>query len=364
MTGNERMTFCNTGSEAVMAALRVARAVTGRDKIVMFNGDYHGQFDEVLVRSVRRPGGPPRSAPVAAGILQSAVDNVVVLDYGAPELLDWIQENANDLAAVIVEPVQSRHPDLQPFEFLRVLRDITTNAGAALVMDEIVTGFRVHPGGMQAVTGIRADMATYGKVIGGGLPIGILAGKAKFMDALDGGQWSYGDESVPEVAPTFFAGTFVRHPLVLAGVRAVLLHLKAQGPALQIEIADRAADLAERLNGVFARHRLKAKAERYSSFLYFTMHADGPLASLLFYHLRDRGIYAQDGFPLFLNAAHGADDVARVVAAFDDSLNEMARDGVVGEAGTAAERCRRPRRCDRATNGEPDRNLALRSERG
>ena len=336
MTGNERMTFCNTGSEAVMAALRVARAVTGRDKIVMFNGDYHGQFDEVLVRSVRRPGGPPRSAPVAAGILQSAVDNVVVLDYGAPELLDWIQENANDLAAVIVEPVQSRHPDLQPFEFLRVLRDITTNAGAALVMDEIVTGFRVHPGGMQAVTGIRADMATYGKVIGGGLPIGILAGKAKFMDALDGGQWSYGDESVPEVAPTFFAGTFVRHPLVLAGVRAVLLHLRAQGPALQIEIADRAADLAERLNGVFARHRLKAKAERYSSFLYFTMHADGPLASLLFYHLRDRGIYAQDGFPLFLNAAHGADDVARVVAAFDDSLNEMARDGVVGEAGTAA----------------------------
>ena len=240
------------------------------------------------------------------------------------------------MAAVIVEPVQSRRPDLQPFEFLRVLRDITTNAGAALVMDEIVTGFRVHPGGMQAVTGIRADMATYGKVIGGGLPIGILAGKAKFMDALDGGQWSYGDESVPEVAPTFFAGTFVRHPLVLAGVRAVLLHLKAQGPALQIEIADRAVDLAERLNGVFARHRLKAKAERYSSFLYFTMHADGPLASLLFYHLRDRGIYAQDGFPLFLNAAHGADDVARVVAAFDDSLNEMARDGVVGEAGTAA----------------------------
>ena len=119
MTGNERMTFCNTGSEAVMAALRVARAVTGRDKVVMFNGDYHGQFDEVLVRSARRPGGPPRSAPIAAGILQSAVENMVVLDYGAPESLEWIRQNADDLAAVIVEPVQSRHPDLQPFEFLR-----------------------------------------------------------------------------------------------------------------------------------------------------------------------------------------------------------------------------------------------------
>ena len=206
-------------------------------------------------------------------------------------------------------------------------------------MDEIVTGFRTHPGGMQAVTGIRADLATYGKVIGGGLPIGILAGKAKFMDALDGGQWSYGDESVPEVAPTFFAGTFVRHPLVLAGVRAVLLHLKAQGPALQERIAERAADLAEGLNEIFARHGLKAKAERFSSFLYFSLHADGPLAGLLFYHLRDRGIYVQDGFPLFLNAAHTAEDIAQIAAAFDDSLDEMARAGICGveAAATAAE---------------------------
>jgi amino acid adenylation domain-containing protein len=330
MTGNERMTFCNTGSEAVMAALRIARAVTGRDSVVMFNGAYHGQFDEVLVRSARRPGGPPRSAPIAAGILQSAVENMVVLDYGAPESLDWIRQNADDLAAVIVEPVQSRHPNLQPFEFLRTLRQITADEGVAFIMDEIVTGFRTHPGGMQAVTGIRADLATYGKVIGGGLPIGILAGKAKFMDALDGGQWSYGDESVPEVAPTFFAGTFVRHPLVLAGVRAVLKHLKAQGPALQERIARRAASLAEALNEVFAQHGLEARAECYASFLYFNLHADGTLAGLLFYHLRDRGIYLQDGFPLFLNAAHTEEDIAQIVGAFADSLDEMARGGIIG----------------------------------
>ena len=336
MTGNERMTFCNTGSEAVMAGLRVARAVTGRDKVVMFNGGYHGQFDEVLVRSARRPGTPPRSAPIAAGILQSAVENMVVLDYGAPESLEWIRQNADDLAAVIVEPVQSRHPDLQPFEFLRTLRQITADEGVAFIMDEIVTGFRTHPGGMQAVTGIRADLATYGKVIGGGLPIGILAGKAKFMDALDGGQWSYGDKFVPEVAPTFFAGTFVRHPLVLAGVRAVLRHLKAQGPALQDRIAKKAADLAEALNGIFAGHGLKAKVERFSSFLYFSLHADGPLAGLLFYHLRDRGIYAQDGFPLFLNAAHTEEDIAQIVGAFADSLDEMVRGGIIGGVETAS----------------------------
>jgi amino acid adenylation domain-containing protein len=340
MTGNERMTFCNTGSEAVMAAFRVARAVTGRDKVVMFDGAYHGQFDEVLVRSARRLGGPPRSAPIAAGILQSAVENMIVLDYGAPESFDWIRENANDVAAVIVEPVQSRHPDLQPFEFLRALRQITTDAGIAFVMDEIVTGFRADPGGMQAVTGIRADLATYGKVIGGGLPIGILAGKAKFMDALDGGDWSYGDESAPEVAVTFFAGTFVRHPLALASARAVLLHLKAQGPALQQRIAERAAALEGRLNEIFAWHGLKAKAERFSSFIYFSMHADGPLAGLLFYHLRDRGVYVQDGFPLFLNASHTAEDIAQIAAAFDDSLDEMARAGIFGvePAETAAHR--------------------------
>ena len=116
--------------------------------------------------------------------------------------------NADDLAAVIVEPVQSRHPGLQPFEFLRALRQITADADVAFVMDEIVTGFRTHPGGMQAVTGIRADLATYGKVIGGGLPIGILAGKAKFMDALDGGQWSFGDDSVPESPPSSPAPSF------------------------------------------------------------------------------------------------------------------------------------------------------------
>jgi amino acid adenylation domain-containing protein len=336
LTGNERMTFCNTGSEAVMAAFRVARAVTGRDKVVMFNGAYHGQFDEVLVRSARRAGGSPRSAPIAAGILQSAVQNMVVLDYGARESLEWIGQNADHLAAVIVEPVQSRHPDLQPFEFLRVLRQITADEGVAFIMDEIVTGFRTHPGGMQAVTGIRADLATYGKVIGGGLPIGILAGKAKFMDALDGGQWSYGDESVPEVGPTFFAGTFVRHPLVLAGVRAVLKHLKAQGPALQERIAKSAADLAEALNEVFARHGLNAKVERFSSFLYFSLHADGPLAGLLFYHLRDRGIYAQDGFPLFLNAAHTEEDIPQIVGAFADSLDEMARAGIIDGVETAS----------------------------
>ena len=96
-----------------------------------------------------------------------------------------------------MEPVQSRRPDFQPREFLQEVRRITAESGTALIFDEVVTGFRTHPGGAQARFGIRADMATYGKVIGGGYPIGVLAGKREFMDAIDGGMWQYGDGSFP-----------------------------------------------------------------------------------------------------------------------------------------------------------------------
>jgi amino acid adenylation domain-containing protein len=330
MTGNERMTFCNTGSEAVMAAMRVARTVTGREKIVIFNGDYHGQFDEVLVKGVQRAGAPPRSMPVAPGIAPSAVENMIVLDYATPATLQWIRENAEDLAAVIVEPVQSRHPNLQPFEFLRELRKITAASGTAFVIDEVVTGFRVHPGGIQALADVRADLAAYGKVVGGGLPVGILAGKAQFMDALDGGQWNYGDETFPEVGVTFFAGTFVRHPLVLAATWAVLNHLKTQGAALQENLTKKAAGLVQRLSGLFEEHGLETKIESYSSWFYFNFHNEHPLAGLFFYHLRERGIHIQDGFPCFLTTAHSDADIERIFVAFQSSLEELQAAGILG----------------------------------
>src|SRR6202044_703114 len=155
-----------------------------------------------------------------------AVANVTVLPYGEPESLAWIREHQNELAAVVVETVQSRHPNLRPLEFLRELRGITATSGSALVFDEVVTGFRMHPGGMQAIFDIRADLATYGKVVAGGLPVGVIAGCSNFMDALDGGQWQFGDDSVPQAGVTFYAGTFMRHPIALAAVRASLQHLK------------------------------------------------------------------------------------------------------------------------------------------
>jgi glutamate-1-semialdehyde aminotransferase len=116
---------------------------------------------------------------------------------------------------------------------------------------------------MQALFGIRADLATYGKVVGGGMPVGILAGKARFMDALDGGTWRFGDDSVPEIAPTFFAGTFVRHPLVLAATKAVLLHLKAEGPALQERLAARMGGLVEAVNRDLERRGLATRPRAF-----------------------------------------------------------------------------------------------------
>lgn len=326
LTGDERVSFCNTGSEAVMAAMRVARAVTGRERIVVFGNDYHGQFDEVLVR----PGSGHRALPVAPGIPPEAIANMIVLPYGEPQSLDWLEAHGGDIAAVLVEPVQSRHPSLRPQAFLHKVRSITEAKGAALIFDEIVTGFRVHPGGMQAVFGIRADLASYGKVVGGGMPIGILAGKARFMDALDGGAWRYGDDSVPEIAPTFVAGTFVRHPLALAAAKAVLLHLKAEGPALQARLAERMGGLVEVLNRDLERRGLASRVEGFSSWFHLSFAAETPLAALFWPQMRLLGIHIQEGFPCFLTTAHSDADIAAIEAAFGASLDALEAGGILG----------------------------------
>jgi amino acid adenylation domain-containing protein len=356
MTGNERATFCNTGSEAVMAAMRVARAVTGRDRIVFFTGAYHGQFDEVLAKQ-----GQNGVIPAASGIPRGNLGNISILPYGAPESLDWIAANAEDLAAVMIEPVQSRRPNLRPKEFIQQLRLITENAGAALIFDEVVTGFRVHLGGMQAVYGVQADMATYGKVLGGGMPIGVLAGKAAFMDALDGGQWRYGDDSVPEVAPTFLAGTFVRHPLALAAAKAVLLHLREHGQPLLDGLSERTAALAERLNGCFASHGVASRADHFASWLYFAPAAENPLAKLFFPHMRLKGVHVQEGFPWFITTAHSTADFEAIETAVRDTMRAMSEAEVWGRPASSAAIAPGPQT---AAPSEPMREVYLAAQFG
>ena len=318
-TGMDRVAFCNTGSEAVMAALRLARTVTGRDIVVTFKGDYHGTFDEVLYRA----GANQKTLPAAPGIMPSMFENLLVLEYGTSESLDIIRQRADEIAAVLVEPVRSRDPGLQPVEFLQELRSITSEAEAALIFDEVVTGFRVHPGGAQAYFGIQADLATYGKVVGGGLPIGIVAGKADYMDALDGGQWQFGDDSIPEVGVTFFAGTFVRHPMALAAAEAVLLKLKALGPTPQLELAQKVTQFTSHLQQFCTQVGAPVQVNSFSSFFYITYDDDVAHGGLLFYLLRSKGVHVWEYRPCFFTLAHTNADIEFVAQAFKDSVTEL-----------------------------------------
>jgi glutamate-1-semialdehyde aminotransferase/acyl carrier protein len=221
LTGVERVAFCNSGTEAVMAALRLARTVTGRTGVALFSGSYHGTFDGILVRAGdAAEDGRTRSIPMAPGIPEHMIENVMVLDYGSPESLRILKEHMHELAAVLVEPSQSRQPDVQPKAFLHELRRMTSEANTALIFDEVITGFRLHPGGAQALFDVQADLVTYGKAVGAGVPIGLLAGKASYMSTIDGGLWNYGDNSYPQVETTFFAGTYFKHPLVMAAAWA------------------------------------------------------------------------------------------------------------------------------------------------
>ena len=322
LTGMERATFCNTGSEAVMAAMRLARTITGRNRIAYFTGDYHGMFEEVLVRGAW-VDGVYKAQPIAPGIPQSLVENMLVLDYADPASLEILRAHAHELAAVMVEPVQSRAPGLQPREFMREVRAITGKSGTALIFDEVVTGFRCAPGGAQAYFGVEADMATYGKVIGGGMPIGVLAGKREYMDALDGGAWNYGDDSFPEIGVTFFAGTFVRHPLALAAAWRVVEHLMGEGPRLQIDMEERVSRLCRTLNEHFENIGVPIRLPHFSAYAVIENAPDLKYASLLWYFLREKGVHVWEGRPLYFTTAHSDEDLDKVVKAFTDSVAEM-----------------------------------------
>lgn len=318
LTGMPRVAFCNTGSEAVLAAVRLARTVTGKNLVVSFTGDYHGIQDEVIIR----PGANLTSIPAAPGIPNESVANTLILDYGAPRSIEIIKERSQDIAAILIEPVQSRRPDFQPREFLLELRAYTEQANIAYIFDEVITGFRAGLGGAQAFYGIQADIGTYGKVFGGGIPVGAIAGIPKYMDALDGGQWSYGDDSVPEVGVTYFAGTFVRHPLTLAAVRACLKALKAN-PHWQGEVTDRAQRMVDTLNADFHAAGAPMHVARFASLWKPAFDAELAHGDLFFYYLREQGIHIWEGRPCFLTTAHTEADCQKIIAAFRYATEQM-----------------------------------------
>jgi len=325
MVRAERVALCNTGSEAVLGALRIARTVTGRPLVAAFSGSYHGINDEVIVRA----GRAGKTMPAAPGIMAETASNMLLLDYGTPEALAQLAARAGDIAAVLIEPVQSRRPDFQPIEFLAQVRELCTRTGILCIWDEIVTGFRAAPGGAQELFGITPDLSTFGKIVGGGLPIGVIAGKAEFMDALDGGPWQYGDDSVPSVGVTYFAGTFVRHPLALAAARATLEALSAAGPALQERLTARTTALAASINARARALHVPLEIRHFASVWRPVFTSDVPFADLFFYAVRDRGIHLYEGFPCFLTTAHGDDECSAIVDAFAGAMEELQAAGLL-----------------------------------
>ncbi|WP_407566832.1 MupA/Atu3671 family FMN-dependent luciferase-like monooxygenase [Polymorphospora sp. A560] len=319
MVGLPRVAFANSGTEANSAAIRLARAATGRDKIVMFHGSYHGHADNVLGRS-NGTGADRVTVPVSTGIPGSAVSDLVVLDYGAPESLAVIESLGSELAAVIVEPIQSRHPTLRPVEFLHSLREITTRHGIVLMFDEMLTGFRPHPRGAQGLFGVTPDLATYGKALGGGFPIGAIAGREDIMDGVDGGFWQYGDDSRPPRETTFFGGTYIQHPVSMVAARAVLTHLKQHSPHLQERLNARTDELVGSLNRFFEDEEFPVRLGHFGSQFRFEHRAD---MELLYHHLLLKGVFVWEWRNFFLSTAHTDADVEQVADAVRDSLREM-----------------------------------------
>ncbi|HTQ79686.1 MAG TPA: amino acid adenylation domain-containing protein, partial [Thermoanaerobaculia bacterium] len=342
MTGMERVTFCNSGTEAVMTAIRLARAATGRTRIVQFSGSYHGHADPTL--AVARPGESAEAgaAPMAAGVPEATSRQVIVLPYGEERALKVIEAELPTLAAVLVEPVQSRRPDLQPAGFLRRLRSLTQSAGVALIFDEVITGFRTHNGGAQAWFGVEADLATYGKVIGGGMPIGVVAGRRRFLDAVDGGLWSYGDASRPEIETSFVAGTFCKHPLAMAAALAVLRHLEASGGSLQKELNERTAAFTALLNADFRAAGVPIEVVSFASLFRFVLARNGsylyqPLEMDLFFQaMMVHGVYIWEGRTCFLSTAHSEEDLRRIREAARQSVAELCAAGFFTSATPSA----------------------------
>ncbi|MCC5658377.1 aminotransferase class III-fold pyridoxal phosphate-dependent enzyme [Nostoc sp. XA010] len=332
LTGMERVAFSNTGTEAIMTAIRMARTVTGRKKIVIFSNSYHGHFDGTLGK-VKIIDDNLQTVPIALGIPSSFVEDILVLKYGEQESIEAIANNAQDIAAVLVEPVQKENLDLQPQAFLQQLRKLTKESGIALIFDEMVTGFRIHPGGAQAWFGIEADIAAYGKIVGGGIAIGIIAGKANFMDAIDGGMWNYGDLSSPDQKTTFFAGTYCKHPLALAAAKAVLEHLKTQSFTLQNQLNQRTTKFVKTLNNYFDQERLPIQLTNFGS-LFGPVYSENDseedagnpdisLAyNLLYYHLLDQGIMLR-GNGGFLSTAHTDEDINQIIQAVKNSISKL-----------------------------------------
>jgi glutamate-1-semialdehyde 2,1-aminomutase len=310
----EMVRLVNSGTEATMSAIRVARGFTGRDLIVKFEGCYHGHVDSLLVKA----GSGLATLGIAdtQGVPKSFCDTTLALPYNSVEALEQaFAANGDQIAAVIVEPVVGNMGCVPPQSgYLEAMREITARHGALLIFDEVMTGFRVAFGGAQQRFGIHPDLTTLGKVIGGGLPVGAYGGRKDIMS------------KVAPSGPIYQAGTLSGNPLAVAAGLAMLRHLKSH-PEVYAQLENRAAELCasvpegitvNRVGSMFTFFFTDQPVTDYET----AKRSDTTRFGRFFRAMLDRGIYlAPSQFEAaFLSAAHTEEDIRKTIAAARESF--------------------------------------------
>jgi len=322
----EKMRFVSSGTEATMSAIRVARAATGRNFIIKFEGCYHGHADMLLVKA--GSGVATLGIPGSAGVPAETVQHTLALPFNSVEAVEQaFAAHKGEIACVIVEPVAGNMGCVPPAEnYLSCLREICTREGALLIFDEVMTGFRVALGGAQQLYDIRPDLTCLGKIVGGGLPCGVFGGAQGYMDLL------------APLGPVYQAGTLSGNPLAMAAGRAMLEHLFTHG----YEIYPRIDKLSNALvAGVLAAARsaeIPMTANRVGSMFtwFFTDSAVTDFASAATSNLEqfakfhrgmmERGVWLPPSQfeAAFLSAAHTGDDVARTIETAAEVISQIA----------------------------------------
>ena len=307
----------SSGTEATMSAIRLARGYTGRDMLVKFEGCYHGHADSLLVKagSGMLTFGNPSSGGVPADLAQ----HTLVLDYNdANQLADAFAKHGDRIACVIVEPVAGNMNLIAPKpEFLKAMRELCTKFGAVLIFDEVMTGFRVGLGSAQGLYGIKPDLSTFGKVVGGGMPLGAFGGRRDIM------------EKIAPLGPVYQAGTLSGNPLSVAAGLATLK--KIQAPGFYEALAKKTQSLVDGLAAAAKARGVSFSAQSVGGMfgVYFAatppasyaeiMKADKDAFNRFFHAMLEKGVYlAPSAFEAgFVSAAHTDADIAATVAAAD-----------------------------------------------
>jgi glutamate-1-semialdehyde 2,1-aminomutase len=321
-TGFERFVFCNTGAEATMRAMRIARAYSGKKKIALFSGGWHGSHDSGLFDdNFSSQSTVGETCFKSSGILEELRSLTIMLPYNTDEAIDIIRRKASDIALVIIEPSQGSNPRADVGGFLTSLRKVTSEKDVLLCFDEVITGFRVSLGGAMEHYNIFPDLCTYGKAVGGGLPVGIVTGKKEILDYVSNGK---------EIMPTFFGGTFSANPLSMATGNAVVSHLLENKSYIYSKLETQSNRLKDGINEYCISNNIAARMTGFKSMmrLIFTdKHINSRKERELFELNNDKqiefyqalkrvGIYVGNNGIIFLSVAHDNNIIDRVIDGF------------------------------------------------